>query len=198
MKIEEFLGQIIEIKDVALATLSLDNKPSNRIIDMMYLEDNCLFFLTARGKSLYKELQMNPYVSITTCKNNKAYSLNGNVKMVDKKYLDILFNYNKFMKDLYPGDTKNTLEVFKIYSWNGEFFDLNEKPIYRQSFSYNTEENEKGLYKINKNKCISCGKCFNVCPQKCIDIINKDIHENNCLRCGACMEKCQFDAIERL
>ena len=196
METDVFLKQIINIKDVALSTISLDGKPANRIIDMMYLENNCLYFLTARGKKLYEELQNIPYVSITVCRYNKAYSLSGYVEKVDRSYLKILFDHNRFMYGTYPGDTKNILEVFRIYSWNGEYFDLTKKPIYRQSFSYNAKKGKNSIYQINKDKCMLCGKCLNVCPQKCIDLKNKEIHEANCLRCGACLEICPYKAVE--
>lgn len=196
MEKDEFLNEIIKIKDTALATVSLDGKPSNRIIDMMYLEDNCLYFLTARGKNLYKELEVNPYVSVTVTKFNKAYSLSGYVEKVDKRYLKILFDHNRFMHGTYPKDTKNVLEVFRIYSWNGEFFDLTKKPIYRQSFTHHSKEIKEIVYQINQSKCISCGKCKIVCPQKCINLSSKLILENNCLRCGACKEVCPNQAVE--
>lgn len=195
MNKNEFLNQIINIKAVALATISLDGKPSNRIIDMMYLEDNCLYFLTARGKNLYKELEVNPYISITACKNNKAYSLYGYVKQVSKSYLKILFDYNLFMYDIYPDETKNALEVFKIYSWTGEFFDLDSKPIERESFIHNSIMQKESIYQIHKDKCNRCRKCITVCPQKCIDLAKMTILENNCLRCGACLEICPNKAV---
>ncbi len=192
---KDFLNQIIKIKDVALATIAIDGKPSNRIIDMMYLEDNCLFFLTARGKQLYKELELNPYVSITICQDKKAYSLSGLVMKVDQSYLPLLFENNKFMYDIYPGETSKVLEIFKIYSWEGEYFDLTARPIFRKTFTNNYKENDLKKYIVNKDKCTSCGNCLKVCPQKCIDIQNKLIIENNCLKCGACLEICNKEAI---
>lgn len=195
MNTQEFLNKIIEIKDTALATISLDGRPSNRIIDMMYMEDNCLYFLTARGKNLYRELLNKPYVSVTVCKQNKAYSLYGYVEIVDRKYLKVLFDHNRFMYGTYPGETSKVLEVFRIYSWNGEFFDLTKKPIYRQSFQFNSKETKEVKYQIDKTKCVTCGKCMKVCPQKCIDLDSKIIHENNCLRCGACLEICPVKAV---
>lgn len=195
MNTQEFLNKIIEIKDTALATISLDGRPSNRIIDMMYMEDNCLYFLTARGKNLYRELLNKPYVSVTVCKQNKAYSLYGYVEIVDRKYLKALFDHNRFMYGAYPGETSKVLEVFRIYSWNGEFFDLTKKPIYRQSFQFNSKETKEVKYQIDKTKCVTCRKCMKVCPQKCINLDSKIIHENNCLRCGACLEICPVKAV---
>ena len=44
-----------------------------------------------------------------------------------------------------------------------------------------------------KNKCISCGKCNNVCPMG-IDAVNEaknaSIGNSKCIQCGACIDNC--------
>lgn len=193
MDMSTFLNQILFIKDTALSTVSLDGTPRNRIIDIMYLENNSLYFLTARGKNLYQELIRYPYASIAVCKNKQAYSLSGKVEQADKSYLKKLFDCNPFMYDLYKGKTANILEVFRFVSWSGEFFDLNCSPIYRKSFSYNSKE--KTGYRINPSVCNSCGRCRSVCPSQCISVYDKIIVSAHCLSCGACLEACPFNAI---
>lgn len=47
------------------------------------------------------------------------------------------------------------------------------------------------------NKCISCGKCENVCPLKNIHLKEgKPIWGNNCTHCMACICSCPKAAIE--
>lgn len=44
-----------------------------------------------------------------------------------------------------------------------------------------------------KNKCIKCGRCLEICPNKAIEFDkNGDIHTNkeNCILCGKCTEIC--------
>lgn len=191
-----FLENILKIHSVSVATIDKEGKPSSRIIDMMYIEDGCLYFLTARGKNFYKEITTNNYIALSCQKYNKAYSMKGYVKQAEHKYLDILFNKNKYMWGTYPKDTRNILEVFKIYKWTGEYFDVTSKPITRISFSNNMKDIEQGSYLVN-DKCIECKKCISVCPQKCIKFYNKkaNIVKKNCLRCGACKEICPVNAI---
>jgi len=56
--------------------------------------------------------------------------------------------------------------------------------------------------KINKSKCIGCGKCMGFCPQKTIEIIRKKgkkvahIKESNCIRCYCCQELCPSAAVD--
>lgn len=196
---KQFLEDIIRIHSVSVATIDSNGKPTIRIIDMMYLEDDCLYFLTARGKNFYQEITKDNYIALSCQKYNKSYVIKGYVEQVDHKYLDILFNKNKYMWGTYPRNTRDVLEVFKIYKWSGEYFDVTSKPITRLSFSNNMEEIKKGTFFVN-DKCISCKKCIVICPQKCIDYSTGKayIKNKNCLRCGACKEVCPVNAIEQI
>lgn len=65
------------------------------------------------------------------------------------------------------------------------------------------EEGFRGLPHVDVNKCIGCGGCANVCPARCIRIVDEDqskrvlvfLHER-CTFCGRCAEVCPTDAIE--
>ena len=52
--------------------------------------------------------------------------------------------------------------------------------------------------KINKSKCIGCGKCRSICPQKTIEIKDKKavINLKNCIKCFCCHEMCPVKAID--
>lgn len=75
-------------------------------------------------------------------------------------------------------------------------------------------DSETSQGRINRSKCISCGKCFNSCPYHAIvhipipceeacpvGAITKDeygvehIDENKCIYCGKCLNSCPFGAI---
>jgi len=50
--------------------------------------------------------------------------------------------------------------------------------------------------KINKDECVACGACVDVCPEDaitCDDVAVVD--EEKCLDCGACVDECPSDAI---
>ena len=192
---KQFLEDILKIHSVSVATIDSNNKPTIRIIDMMYLENDW----TARGKNFYQEITKDNYIALSCQKYNKSYVLKGYVEQVNHQYLDILFESNKYMWGTYPRNTRDVLEVFKIYKWSGEYFDVTSKPITRLSFSNNMEEITKGTFLTN-DKCINCKKCITVCPQKCIDYSTGKayIKSKHCLRCGACKEVCPAKAIEQI
>ena len=48
--------------------------------------------------------------------------------------------------------------------------------------------------KVDKNKCVSCGKCAKACKMD-VDITKTPNHAE-CIRCGMCMKACPTDAIQ--
>ena len=49
-----------------------------------------------------------------------------------------------------------------------------------------------------KNKCIGCGKCVKVCPQKATDAKTFEIDRNICTACGNCAEVCYANAKKKV
>ena len=171
MNAQKCLDILREIKDVAFATVDTNGLPQIRIIDVMIVEDEKLYFCTARGKDFYLQLMKNNQVAITGM--NKDYQmirLNGKVKKLSdhKNWIDRIFKENPTMNTVYPNDSRYILEAFCIDNGEIEFFDLGKEPIERQSFRLgNSKLNEKGF--IISDTCIKCGKCKRICPQKCIE-----------------------------
>ncbi len=56
----------------------------------------------------------------------------------------------------------------------------------------------RSVPKVNKDLCIGCGKCKEVCPMKTIDIKDKKavIHHKSCITCFCCQEFCPKGAIK--
>jgi len=185
-----------EIKSVSMATIG-DNKPHVRIIDIMLVEDDKVYFTTARGKAFYKQLIESEYIAITAMDPTyKSIRISGTVSKVDRSFMTKIFEANPMLNDIYPGDTKDILEPFCITKGVGEIFDISKLPITKSRFSFGGADVIPSAYKITE-ECIACGKCEKGCPEKAIE--QGDIYKiksSHCIECGRCYEMCPVNAIE--
>ncbi len=200
MNVNDCLKLLREIKDVSFGTVDKKGNPQVRIIDVMYVDENSLYFLTARGKDFYHELIQNSKVSICALTNDfKSIRILSSVKKVDDQnlWLNKIFLENPAMNDVYPGESRYILEVFCLDKGEVEFFDLSVNPIFRKTFSLNNGKIAEKGFEISDD-CIQCGNCHDNCPQ---GIINKGnpykIQQEHCLHCGLCFENCPISAISR-
>ncbi len=193
----KFLRNVI---DATLSTVDENGNPQSRIIDIMHIEDEKIFFLTARGKHVYHEILNHPQVSYLCLNNNKTVRISGEAhKREDQKYwIDLMFDENRFLNNVYPGDARYVLEPFCIENGEMEYFDLTQKPIYRKSFTLGKGKITPKGYEIT-DECIECGTCFELCPQKAINEGSPyEIMKEHCLHCGRCFENCPTTAIVKL
>lgn len=200
MTVSDCLKMLREIKDVAFATVDEKGKPQIRIIDIMFVEEERIYFCTSRGKEFYHQLMRSGDVAITGMSDSfQMIRVNGEAKKVceeeQKECIDHIFRENPSMCEVYPGESRYVLDAFQIGKGQIEFFDLGKTPIYRETFLFGQwAKEEKGF--VITDACIGCGTCREVCPQQCIDEgIPYRIRQENCLHCGLCYEKCPAGAI---
>ena len=194
----EYLKMLVEeFHSTTVATLREDGHPQTRVIDMMHYDESGVYFLTARGKAFYRQLMEQKYIAVSATKDKKAISLRGKVKNIGSDKLNILFEKNPYMKQIYPGETRTALEVFVLYEAQGEFFDISDPAhIVRDDIVIGQVQQVLNGYEAT-NACIGCKLCYSVCPQKCIDITVKPvvIDQKHCLHCGNCKEICPKQAV---
>ena len=203
MEAEKYLQFLYEnIHTVIMATVDDNNLPVTCVIDIMYADDNSLYFLTAKGKKFYQRLKNKSYLALSG-KNGEdtmhciSVSIRGKVREIGTDMLPVLFEKNPYMFEIYPTDeSRKALTVFQVYEGIGEWFDLSKKPIERDSFTFGGVENKVSGYFVTNN-CIGCENCMSVCPQSCIDLIDNKavIRQNNCLHCGNCAQICPVGAV---
>ena len=214
MHTEDYL-QILrnEIHSVVMATTDREGHPVTRVIDIMLADDTTLYFLTAKGKAFYDQLMKDRYIALSGMSggegmdvreasiHKKAVSIHGTIENIGTAKLDEIFAENPYMASIYPDlKSREALEVFRMTDGKGEFFDLSTKPITRAEFgigkSAGKKEELKPAYFIS-DKCIGCGKCVSVCPQKCIDTkqVPFVIEQEHCLHCGNCFRDCPVNAV---
>lgn len=197
MNAADCLRILREIKDVAFATVDANGDPQIRIIDVMLVEDDKLYFCTARGKAFYEQILRHDQVAVAGM--NSAYQmvrLSGRAHRLSerKQWIDRIFEENPSMNAVYPGESRYVLEAFCISEGEVEFFDLGKEPVWREKFTLgHTKQKEEG-FEITE-QCIQCGLCESVCPQKCIQEYR--IVQEHCLHCGLCYEKCPVQAIAK-
>lgn len=194
------------IHRTVMATVDEKGRPSTAAIDMMDADERGLYFLTARGKGLYRRLSANPWVACTgmigeDTMSTVAVSVRGRVEELGAGPLPRLFDKNPFMYEIYLSEeSRKALTVFRISEGTGEWFDLSKKPIERADFSWGgADEGPEDAYRVAPKRCIGCGRCLASCPQACIDLSGGRavIAQQNCLRCGRCMEVCPVGAVSR-
>ena len=192
-----------EIHSTIVATVDENGLPVTCAIDIMDYDENGLYFLTAKGKGFYNRLVNKGYLALTGMKGEDtmscvALSVRGKAKEIGAARLPRLFELNPYMTEIYPTEeSRKALTVFYIYEGSGECFDLSKKPIERASFTFgNAVKSQEGYYITDK--CIGCGKCFDVCPQNCISKGTFfTVQQEHCLHCGNCQEICPVSAVEK-
>lgn len=93
---------------------------------MMLLDEKGIYFLTAKGKAFYAQLMEQGYIALSAAKGKVSVSLRGKIRNIGKEKLDEIFEKNTYMQSIYPGDTRDALEVFCLYEAEGEYFDISD------------------------------------------------------------------------
>ena len=198
MKGKEYIELLVKnIHSVTVATIGNDGYPQTRIIDMMMWDKKGVYFLTAKGKAFYKQLMEQEFIAVSGTKNKKAVSLRGKIINIGTQKLNDIFERNSYMKEIYPEDTRNALEVFCLYEAQGEYFDISDpRNIVRAEIIIGELDKVQTGYFIGDN-CTGCKLCNTFCPQRCIQFLENKalINQSHCLHCGRCYEICPQKAI---
>ena len=206
MTIENYFEILVnEIHSVVVATVNENGLPSTRVIDMMLFDNEGIYFLTAKGKELYKQLKNKAYISLTGMSSGdnpmarKSISIAGSVRNIGSEKLEEIFEKNPYMATIYPTvESRTALEVFCLYRGRGDYFDLSTKPITRGNFAFGGVEVQDFGYFITED-CTGCGLCVEKCPQDCIEVGEPyKIIQEHCLHCGNCMEICPENAVIKM
>lgn len=138
-----------EIHTAVAATVDENGLPVTCAVDIMDSDASNLYFLTAKGKGLYKRLKNRGYMALTGIKGEStmscvAVSVQGKVKELGSALLQQLFEKNPYMQEIYPTkESQKALTVFALYQGSGEWFDLSKKPIERFSFAFGQAKKKK-------------------------------------------------------
>lgn len=193
---------------MVIGTTALDGKtPTSRGLEVHYLDEKNNFYIgVAKGKPVYFELKKYPYLTgdiirDTIKRLSASVRISAHVTEIDpQKQPEI---YKKYW-ELNPGTKalyKKDLDMFRIFildQGEGEIFHLpNDDIVCRLRFSFGGGRKRPWAYEIDKERCIGCGICADVCME---DVIQQDtnvyvINHFGCLECGRCFLNCPNGAV---
>lgn len=150
-KARKYIDLFRKVKIATAATVDEEGHPQARIINVMLAEDDGMYIVTSKGKPFYKQLvESGEIVLAAMCPDCQSLKFNGKLKIVDKKWVDKVFEQNPGMNEVYPGESRYILDAFHIYEGHGEWFDLLNYPISRETFSYGGDEEEHNGFETLK------------------------------------------------
>lgn len=121
-------------REVAFATVE-DGKPKIRVFQIMKQEKETLYFVTAPGKEVYRQLRANPNVEILAMKGNIFVRIAGQAVFdVDDKTAREIYAANPVLPRLYKAYTD--LVYFRLPAKSIDCYDLTPTPPLQEHCEY--------------------------------------------------------------
>ena len=121
-------------KEVAFATAE-DGKPKIRVFQIMRQEKNILYFVTAPGKEVYRQLQKNPNIEVLAMRGNISVRIAGQTVFdVDDKTAREIYAANPVLPRLYRAYTD--LAYFRLPAVSLDYYDLTPDLPLQEHYDY--------------------------------------------------------------
>lgn len=135
---QEVFKLLEENQVVGFATVDEGGKPQARAFEIAGIEDNKIYFFTASGKKVYKELQNNRHVAFTvTSKDFVSVRVTGKVEFVeDLKQKEKFLDMKPGIKEIYKSADNPVLKLLYIADGETEIYDLSQLPPKRSWFNF--------------------------------------------------------------
>ena len=128
-KIEQAYSFLKQNEDLAFATVGSDGKPKIRVFQVMKIDEqtNTIYFATAPGKEVFKQLKNNPSVEMLAMSGNISVRIAGDAifDVPDSMGEEIYFA-NPVLSRLYEDYRK--LAYFRVPVKTLDYFDLSTNP----------------------------------------------------------------------
>lgn len=134
---KEILQFLTTNKDFSLATVDKNGLPRVRIIQLMKIKDNVLYFATAKNKELYQQLVDNSNCELAALHNNVSLRITSKALFdVEKEIQEEIFEDNIILEKIYKSLDNPELCFFRLLVSKVEIFDLNQLPPKRDFYSF--------------------------------------------------------------
>ncbi|EGT5619928.1 MAG: pyridoxamine 5'-phosphate oxidase family protein [Clostridium perfringens] len=112
------------------ATVGLDGKAKVRPFQFIIEEKGKLYFSTSNQKTVFSEIEKNPYIEICTASPNFAWlRLNGKVVFLkDLEIKEKVLNSSELVKSIYKEATNPIFEVFYLEDAKAVIADFSGNP----------------------------------------------------------------------
>ena len=220
MKLQEIHAAIEKVGCLTFTTLDGDAMHS-RIISVCGGDDEGIYFLTMNVKPFYRQLKANPRVCVCGIYpsgrkegKNKAgqpywqpcffLRITGEAREVPEHEVMQKAETGSEIHRYALEDAKrySAMKLFCIFKGKGEIFDYDfemenrDHKVLRTRFGFGGERANKAGARIDPEKCIACGACYEACTFKAIEEGDTyRVRGERCDECGSCMQVCPQDAI---
>ena len=221
MKLRDIEAAITKIGCLSITSLAGATMHS-RIISICGVDEDGIYFLTMDVKPFYRQLKSNPHISLCGIypsgrkegknKDGQPYWPPGFFLRISGEAREVagdeirekaaagseLHRYTQEEAARYPA-----MKLFCLFKGKGEIFDYDfelenrDHKLLRQRFAFGGERvNEAGV-RIDPDKCLACGECFNVCSFNAIEEGEGAyaVRGERCDECGSCITVCPVEAI---
>lgn len=220
MTSKEINSAIAKVGSLSITTLDGSTMHS-RIISICGFDDDGIYFLTMDVKPFYRQLKSNPQVSLCGIypsgrkegknKDGQPYwppgffiRITGEAREVsaaeikDKAESSEVHQYTLEEAARYP-----TMKLFCIFRGKGELFDYDfelenrDHKLLRKRFAFGDETVNAAGARIDPDKCVACGECYEVCSfDAIVEGEPYKVKTERCDECGSCILACPSEAIE--
>lgn len=115
MTIEDFVSKLPLFSTGVLST-SVNDKTDARGWQLQYYEDGRFYFITTKTKSVYKQLQANPYATFYTMSADEEFRISGKVFFVEdeEEKKDSFLKMSPMVQKQYKSHDNRLLVFFYI------------------------------------------------------------------------------------
>ncbi len=221
MMLQEIDSAIVKVGSMTITTLD-GNAMHSRIISICGSDEDGIYFLTMNVKPFYRQLKSNPQISMCGIypsgrkegKNKDGQPfwppgfflrITGETREVSDGEIrekteagSEIHRYALEEAERYPA-----MKLFCVFKGKGELFDYDfelenrDHKLLRKRLAFGGETVNEAGARIDPDKCIACGECYDACTFKAImEGEPYKVDSERCDECGSCIMACPIEAIE--